>query len=121
MDNKEKIIKFLIDKYNTEDSNNIRIYKNDIEKLGIDEKEASKILSILNDNKMITIKTRPTHNDFSIFWYVTILPACLEYFDTQKYHRIANRREWVRTYIPVTFSLIAIVISIISLLITIYN
>lgn len=121
MNNKEKVIKFLIDKYNSEDSNDIKIYKSDIEKLNINDKEAAKILLTLNDSKLISIKAKSIHNDFNMFWYVTILPSSLEYFDKQKHNKVSNKREWVRTYIPIMFSSISIIISIISLLITMHK
>lgn len=119
MDNKEKIVQFLINEYNNNNSNPIKIDKNDISNLNISEEEIIKILNTLHEDGLIIAKPRSPHKDFSLYWEVTIKTECLNYFKNQKITKISNRREWIRTYIPVTISSISLIVSIIALIISI--
>ena len=101
MNNKEKIIQFLINKYNDSNSNPIKIDRTDIS-----------ILQIL-----IIAKPRSPHKDFSLYWEITIKTECLEYFNNKKRAKTTNRRDWIRTYVPITLSFSSIIISIIALII----
>lgn len=121
MDNKEKLIEFLISEYNNENSNKIRISKDDIEKLNIPENIAAKILLSLQEDGLITARPRSAHKDFRAFWDIMINVNCLEYFNRKKQEKVANRREFIRTYIPVIISFIALAVSICSLLLNLYK
>lgn len=121
MDNKEKLIKFLISEYNNDRSDQIRISKDDIKKLNIPENIAIKILLSLQEDGLITAKPKSPHKDFSAFWDITINTKCLEYFNNKKQRKIINKREFVRTYIPIIISSIALAVSICSLLLNLYK
>lgn len=117
MNNKEKIIQFLINKYNDSNSNPIKIDRTDISILQIPEKEIIKILNTLHEDGLIIAKPRSPHKDFSLYWEITIKTECLEYFNNKKRAKTTNRRDWIRTYVPITLSFSSIIISIIALII----
>ena len=117
MNNKEKIIQFLINKYNDSNSNPIKIDRTDISILQIPEKEIIKILNTLHEDGLIIAKPRSPHKDFSLYWEITIKTECLEYFNNKKRAKTSNRRDWIRTYVPITLSFSSIIISIIALII----
>lgn len=118
MSNKEKIIQFLINEYNNSNSNPIQIDKNDIGVLQISEKEIIKILNTLHEDGLIIANPRSPHKDFSLYWEITIRTKCLEYFNNKKCVKATNRRDWIKTYVPITLSVASIIISIIALIIT---
>ncbi|MBU5473997.1 hypothetical protein [Roseburia sp. MSJ-14] len=119
MDNKEKVIQLLIDEYNNSNSNPIQIDKNDIGVLQIPEKEIIKILNTLHEDGLIIAKPRSPHKDFSLYWEITIKSECLEYFNNKKQVKIANKRDWIKTYIPIIISSLSLIISIAALVISI--
>lgn len=121
MNTKEQIIRFLIIEYNNQKSNPIIIDKNDIHGLQLTEDEIVKILMTLNAEGLIIAEPRSPHKDFSLYWEIALNKECLKYFEFKKKNRIANRRDWIKTYIPITISFSALIISIISLLVSLYR
>ncbi len=116
MNNKEKVIQLLINEFNNNNSNPIKIEKNDISVLQISEKEIIKILNTLHEDGLIIAKPKSPHKDFSLYWEITIKTECLEYFDNKKRAKTTNRRDWIKTYISVFALIISIMSMIISLL-----
>lgn len=116
MNNKEKVIQLLINEFNNNNSNPIKIDRNDIGVLQIPEKEIIKILNTLHEDGLIIAKPRSPHKDFSLYWEITVRTECLEYFNNKKRAKTTNRRDWIRTYISVFALIISIMSMIISLL-----
>ena len=116
MNNKEKVIQLLINKFNNSNSNPIKIDRNDIGVLQISEKEIIKILNTLHEDGLIIAKPRSPHKDFSLYWEITVRTECLEYFNNKKRAKTTNRRDWIKTYISVFALIISIMSMIISLL-----
>lgn len=119
MNNKEEVIQLLIQKYNKSNSNQIKLDKRDISVLHIPEQEICKILFLLNDDGLIIAKPRSPHKDFSLYWDISIKTACLEYFENKKQSHITNKRDWVKTYIPIILSSLSLLISIAALIVSI--
>lgn len=119
MDNKEKIIQLLINKYYDSNSNPIKLDRTDIGILQIPEQEICKTLLTLSEDGVIIAKPRSPHKDFSLYWEITIKSECLEYFTNKKQVKIANKRDWIKTYIPIITSSLSLVISIAALVISI--
>lgn len=119
MNNKEKVIQLLINEFNNSNSNPIKIDRNDISVLQIPEKEIIKILNTLHEDGLIIAKPRSPHKDFSLYWKITTRTECLEYFNNKKRAKTTNRRDWIRTYIPIIISFISLLISIAALIISI--
>ena len=80
----------------------------------------TKIFYTLHEDGLIIAKPRSPHKDFSLYWEITIKTECLEYFNNKKHAKTTNRRDWVRTYVPITLSVASIIISIIALIIAAY-
>ena len=119
MNNKEKVIQLLINEYNNSNSNPIKIDRTDIGILQIPEEEICKTLLTLSEDGVIIAKPRSPHKDFSLYWEITIKSECLEYFNNKKQAKIANKRDWIKTYIPIIISSLSLVISIAALVISI--
>lgn len=119
MNNKEKVIQLLINEYNNSNSNPIKIDRTDIGILQIPEQEICKTLLTLSEDGVIIAKPRSPHKDFSLYWEITIKSECLEYFNNKKQAKIANKRDWIKTYIPIIISSLSLVISIAALVISI--
>ena len=119
MTNKEKTIQFLIDRYNNSNSNPMRIGKKDIDTLQIPEKEVIKILNTLHEDRLIIAKPRSIHKDFSSYWDITVNTECLEYFNSKNRAKTLDRRDAIKTYVPITLSIISIILSIIALIINV--
>lgn len=105
----EQIIKFLIDKYNNGNTNEIAVSRKDCQILNIPESEISRILHTLQQDGLIIIKSKSVHNDFSMFWTIALKSSCINYFEIKSQKDKTNRREWVRTYVPITISFIALI------------
>ena len=119
MNNKEEVIQLLINEYNNSNSNPIKIDRTDIGILQIPEQEICKTLLTLSEDGVIIAKPRSPHKDFSLYWEITIKSECLEYFNNKKQAKIANKRDWIKTYIPIIISSLSLVISIAALVISI--
>ena len=87
--------------------------------LQIPEQEICKTLLTLSEDGVIIAKPRSPHKDFSLYWEITIKSECLEYFTNKKQAKIANKRDWIKTYIPIIISSLSLVISIAALVISI--
>ncbi len=116
----EKILHFLISEYNSKNNNTneISIYKTDVEKIGISEAEASKTIQLLETSNYLAIKQKSVHNDFSMFWTVVINNSCIHYFDNQKEDKTEKRRksfEEFRAWITLVISILAFGLSIYAL------
>lgn len=114
---KEKVITFLINEFESSKNNEVSISKSDLEKINLTEQQIVKILYLLQSDNLINIKVKSVHDDFSRFWTVELNSSCVFYFESKKTSKIINRREWIRTYIPIALSIIAIIISILSLVV----
>ena len=117
MNNREKIIKFLNKEQKRKKINPILIDKSDTQELKMSEEEIRSTLHTLADENFIRIEHKPIHEDFDRFWKIFIKEECIEYFDKKKTKKIENRRDWIRTYVPITLSIASIIISIIALII----
>lgn len=80
----EKIITFLVDKFNNDNKDNsniISVGKNDVDTIGMSEQDIVKYLYVLQEDGFINIKDRSVHNDLSRYWTVALKSPCLHYFD----------------------------------------
>lgn len=121
MTNDEKLIKFLNDKFKSANSNPVRINRHELPIIKLTEGETIQAIHSLAANNAIIIERISNDNDLSITCEVRLLQGCLSYFKTKRRFKITDRREWIRTYIPITLSAIAIVISIIAIIVSIYS
>lgn len=75
----------------------------------IDDKKLIQVLTSLEQINFIKIKWISIHHDnLNYAIDVTLLPDGSNYFDNKKEQSKSNRREWIKTYIPIIISLIAL-------------
>ena len=75
----------------------------------IDDDLVSKKLNEFENLGFVTIKWySPNHNDLNYAVDVTVLKDGINYFADKKKNRTSNRRDWTKTYIPITISFIAL-------------
>lgn len=106
---KERILTKILEKYNANPDKLLLIYKQDFSELKLDAKLIIKSLLEFQQDDLIVIHKKSVHNDFSIPWNISLTPKGLYYFENKKQKQIATRREWVRTYLPITISAIALI------------
>lgn len=76
----------------------------------INDKELIQILTYLEQINFIKIKWTSVHHDNLTYAVdVTLLPDGNNYFTNKKEKSKSNRREWVKTYIPIIISLVALI------------
>lgn len=118
---KTRVIKYLLSKERKYNNGKLSVeigrktfQQSELSDMG--ENEFINQLSILETEGFITVHFRATHRDLTYFITVDLHEPIINYFKNKKAKKINNRREIIRTYIPITLSLIAIIISIISLI-----
>ena len=81
------------------------------------EKDVIQRLNELENYELISIKWLGTDRD-NLNTYITISFSkdALNYFDSKKSNKVANRRDWIRTYVSVFALIISIMSMIIALL-----
>ena len=73
------------------------------------DKEIIRALNMFEKYNLIKIKWYGTERDnLDMAVTIDILPDGESYFKNKKNNKVNLRREWIRTYIPVTLSLIAL-------------
>lgn len=76
----------------------------------IEDKELIQILKDLDANRLIHFKMNGTHKrDLYVAADVEILPSADTYFKEKKIEQKKDTREKIRTYAPITISLIALI------------
>lgn len=59
----EKLIKFLVNKYENSDTNEVSINKRELPDIGLSEKEIIRTIFLLKEDGMFEINQKSTHND----------------------------------------------------------
>ena len=108
MTKEEQLITFLLNKFKCSSTNKIIISKKDIQNINLTEQEIIQSIFLLQEDDILSIERKSVHNDFSMYWTVALKSKCVHYFDDKKDKSVADRREWVRTYIPIIISFIAL-------------
>ena len=113
MSTKERVIKFLLSK-EREYSNNklsVDVARNSFansEISDIGEDEFINQISILETEGLIKVNFRTAHRDLKYYITIDLLEPILNYFESKKSKSKLSRREWVRTYLPITISALAL-------------
>lgn len=111
----ETLIKFLIDKYEKSDTNEVSINKHELPDIGLPEQEVIRTIFLLKEDGMFDIIQKSTHNDFSVFWKLALKPRCVHYFEDKSKEQSKELREWLWWGIPTALSIGALVVAIIAL------
>lgn len=89
----EQLIKFLNTKYEGSNTNEVSINRHELPDLNLSEKEASRIIHLLQEEKLLTIKQKSVHDDFSRYWVIALAPSCVHYFENKKSNNKEQRRK----------------------------
>ncbi len=103
------LIKFLINKFKDSKTNEVSISKNDLERISLTEQEVIQTIYLLQEDDLLEIKEKSVHDDLSRYWTFILKSSCIHYFDNKRDKSIANKRERIRTYVPITISFIALI------------
>ena len=117
MTNDERVIKFLNDKFQYSDNNIVSINKTDLPTIGLSEKEAVQSLYILREDRFLDFVQKSVHDDFSMFWKVSLKSKCIHYFETKQENKKARHKEiWkeIRAWATLAVAIIALFVSIFS-------
>ena len=116
MNNTEKLIKYLNDKFKTSNTNVIYIYKIELSKIGLSELEVVQTIHLLKEDGLLEIVKISPNYDLNIPCMVALKSDCINYFDNKKIINESNRRNWVESYGIAILSIVALIVSIIALI-----
>ena len=116
MNNSEKLIKYLIHKFEESNTNSIYIYQKELSEISLSEKEVVQTVQLLKEDGLLEIKKISPNYNLSIPCIVALNSGCVHYFENKKMAGAANRRNWIQSYGAAILSIIAIIISIIALI-----
>lgn len=89
---------------------------------GYTDKEIIKKLNELKNLDFITIKWYgQNHNNLDCAVDITILKDGINYFSNKKKNKISNKRDRIKTYVPITISFIALLKSFDTEIIWLWN
>lgn len=111
----EILIEFFNMEYENSDTNEVVIDKNDVKNLNISEREASRIIHLLQEENMLHIKQKSIHNDFSMYWTIALMSPCIHYFENKKFNKKEQRRilfNEIRAWITLAIAIVALIHSI---------
>ena len=113
MSTKERVIKFLLSKEREYSNNKLSVdvgrnsfANSEISDIG--EDEFINQISILETEGLIKVNFRTAHRDLKYYITIDLLEPILNYFESKKSKSKLSRREWVRTYLPITISALAL-------------
>lgn len=112
---KRRTVNHFFNKYENSKTNVVSISQNDLENIEMTEQEIIRTIYVLQEDELINIKEKSVHDDFSRYWTVALKSQCIHYWENKRIRNTSNKRDWIRTYIPITLSIIAIIISILAL------
>lgn len=104
----EAMIQLLNNKYAQKSTNVVSLYKEDIVKLNLEEKEASRMIHLLAEEEFLIIKTKSIHNDFGRFWELTLKASCIHYFENKNAEKKSKWVSIIAFLIPTIISIIAL-------------
>lgn len=111
----EQLIEFLNKKFESSNTNEVSINKHELPDLNLSEQEASRMIHLLQEEKLLTIKHKSVHDDFSRYWVVALAPSCVYYFKNKKSNNIEQRRKLfneIRAWITLIIAVAALIHSI---------
>lgn len=112
--NKTRVIKYLLSKERNYNNGKLSVEigrktfeQSELSDMG--ENEFINQLSILETEGFITVHFRTPRRDLACFVTVDLNEPIINYFKNKKAQTTISKREWVRTYIPIIISAIALI------------
>lgn len=126
MKTKERVIQYLLSKDRNYNDNKISVDVgrksfSESEICDIGEEEFINQISILETEGLIRVNFRTAHRDLKYYITIDLHAPILNYFNNKKSNSKSNRREWVRTYLPITISGIALLKSFSPEIVTLWE
>ncbi len=111
----EQLIEFLNKKLENSNTNEVSINRHELPDLNLSEQEASRMIYLLQEEKLLTIKQKSVHDDFSRYWVVALSPSCVHYFENKKSGNKEQRRKLfneIRAWFTLIIAIVALIHSI---------
>lgn len=110
----EQLINLFIQKYKNSDTNTISVNIDDVHYLNISEQEVSRTIHLLQEEKLLYIKHKSVHNNFSMPWTITLKDSCVHYFNYKrldKRTKIINFLKEFRAWITLIIAILSFIIA----------
>lgn len=111
--NEEKVLKFLIKKYQNSTTTKVVIDKSDLPELNLNEKDVVRAIYTLEADQKLVINTISPRKNLSAPCTVTLTSLGIYHFDNIKEKQKEEQNNWIQFWIPVSLSIIAIITSIV--------
>ena len=115
MNNEEKLIKFLNNKFQDSKTNEVSVNRHELPDIGLTEQEVIQSIYLLNEDDLLDITHKSVHDDLSMFWKLSLKSSCVYYFENKAKERNARIKEWVWWGVTTLISVGALVVAIIAL------
>lgn len=121
MNTKERVIQFLLSTEREYKENGLQVTisrnkYNSSEINDIGEDDFINILSILETEKFIYVNFPTGHKNLQYSITVKLYEPIINYFNNKRETRRIERNQWIQFWVPVSLSVIALIISIIGLI-----
>lgn len=83
-EDEKSLSKFIIKEYLNDNTNRIRVFKQDLKDISISEKDASRILLTWASDCFIKIITKSKDDSFTMPWIIEINSIGLKYFENNQ-------------------------------------
>lgn len=112
--NEEKLLQYLINEYQNSTTNKVCIYQSAISEIDMTEKDTIRAIYTLEADQKLIINTKSQQENLGMPWRVTLTSSGIYHFDNKKEKQKEKRNNWIQFWIPVSLSIVAIIISIIA-------
>lgn len=113
--NEEKLLQYLINECENSTANKVGIYRSALSEIGMTEKDTIRAIYTLEADQKLIINTKSQQENLGMPWRVTLTSSGIYYFDNKKEKQKEKRNNWIQFWIPVSLSIVAIIISIIAI------
>lgn len=112
--NEEKLLQYLINEYQNSVSPKIYIDNSNLQFLNMSEKDTIRAIYTLEADQKLIVNTKSQQENLGMPWRVTLTSSGIYHFDNKKEKQKEKRNNWIQFWIPVSLSIVAIIISIIA-------
>lgn len=82
--NEEKVLRFLLNEYQSSKTTEVSIFRSDLETLEMKELDVTRAICALQADQKLIINTKSQHNDLSKFWKITLTSSGIYHFENKK-------------------------------------
>lgn len=107
--NEEKLLQYLISEYQNSTTNKVCIYQSALSEIGMTEKDTIRAVYTLEADQKLIINTKSQQENLGMPWRITLTSSGIYHFVNKKEKQKENRNNWIQFLIPVSLSVIAII------------